>query len=41
MMNDDDEALSVVGHVFASFVLLGILWSMKRLLLGVTVISTS
>ena len=31
-----DEALNVVGHVFAIFVLLGILWSMKRLVFGLT-----
>ncbi|GMH62331.1 hypothetical protein TL16_g03454 [Triparma laevis f. inornata] len=36
LQSDDDEALSATGQVFASFVLLGILWSMKRLVLGVT-----
>ncbi|GMH84803.1 hypothetical protein TL16_g10032 [Triparma laevis f. inornata] len=32
----NDKALSVLGHVLASLALLGILWSMKKLLLGVT-----
>ena len=31
-----DEAVNVVGHILASLVLLGILWSMKRLVFGLT-----
>ncbi|GMH85805.1 hypothetical protein TL16_g10347 [Triparma laevis f. inornata] len=36
MVSKNDEVLIVLGHVFASRVLFGIIWSMKRLLLGVT-----
>ncbi|GMH70799.1 hypothetical protein TL16_g05497 [Triparma laevis f. inornata] len=32
----DNKALNVVGHVFAILVLLGIFWSMKRLVFGLT-----
>ncbi|GMH61932.1 hypothetical protein TrST_g1068 [Triparma strigata] len=34
--SNDDKALEVAGHVFAILVLLGILWSMKRLIFGLT-----
>ncbi|GMH53680.1 hypothetical protein TL16_g06916 [Triparma laevis f. inornata] len=36
MVSKNDEALSVLGHIFASLVLLGMLCSMKRLLFDVT-----
>ncbi|GMH60221.1 hypothetical protein TrLO_g15899 [Triparma laevis f. longispina] len=36
VFSKNDTVLIVLGHVFASFVLLGIIWLMKMLLLAVT-----
>ncbi|GMH87797.1 hypothetical protein TrST_g8518 [Triparma strigata] len=35
-LSDANEALNITGHVIAILVLLGILWSMKRLIFGLT-----